>query len=237
MNRKTDIFFDLDHTLWDFETNSKRAYRILFETYDFPFDLEDFFKIYHPINEALWHQYAHGERTKEEVKYLRLKQTFDALNIPIDNDFIHQLAEEYLKILPEGTSLFPGAQEVLQVLKPHYNLHLLTNGFKEVQFKKIQNSGLECFFKTITVSEETGKLKPHPDVFNHALKKAGTFAHLSVMVGDNLKADVLGAINVGMQGILFDPEKKTDIPPTVAHTIYRLTELIDIFTEEKSIAN
>ncbi len=232
MRHKTDIFFDLDHTLWDFEANSDRAYRQLFKEKSVSFSPEEFFRIYHPVNEKLWEQYSRKEISKEEVKYRRLKETLTQLNIHLSDAEIMQWAERYLELLPGGTALFPGTKEILSFLKGKYRLHLLTNGFLEVQHKKIKNAGLDIYFETVTVSEETGELKPHPAVFAHALKKAGTVAHLSVMVGDNLRADILGAKNIGMDAILFDPHQKSGLPETVAPTIHRLDELLNIFGKE-----
>ncbi|NPA43828.1 MAG: noncanonical pyrimidine nucleotidase, YjjG family [Chlorobi bacterium] len=225
--RKTlkHIFFDLDHTLWDFETNSNAAYRRLLEEARLPVDFERFLETYHPVNRKVWDAYAAGRLTKDQVKILRLKHTLDKLGVELPPDEIAALADRYLELLAEGEALFPGAEETLAYLKTKYRLHLLTNGFAEVQHRKLARTGLGRFFDSVTLSEETGALKPHPRVFRHALEKAGAFPHESLMVGDSVQADMLGALNVGLRAVLFDPAGKEDFPPAVAPTIRRLEEL------------
>lgn len=220
------IFFDLDHTLWDFETNSDAAYRRVLEKYGIPLDFDTFGRIYHPINRQCWDDYAAGKVTKEQVKYNRLRRTLDAAGISTDDETVRRMADEYLEYLSQGTAVFDGAFEVLERLKEKYRLHLLTNGFAEVQLPKIRHTGLEDYFATITLSEETGQLKPHPKVFRHALRKAGARAHRSLMIGDNFRSDITGALNVGMRAILFDPDGRYDVPPVVAPTVTRLTEIL-----------
>jgi len=226
MREKTEhIFFDLDHTLWDFHTNSAAAFKRLLAEAHLPVDYESFMAIYRPVNLKVWEDYAAGKYTKEQVKIIRLKYTLDRLGIPLPPDEILRMADRYLELLAEGTVLFPGALEILDYLAGKYSLHLLTNGFAEVQYKKIERSGLKPYFRTVTLSEETGLLKPHPGVFRHALKKAGAFPHESLMIGDNVQADVLGAINVGMKAILFDPDDAADFPDVIAPAVRHLTEL------------
>ncbi len=229
MNKPEHIFFDLDHTLWDFEANSDAAYWQVLEEFGIAVDFETFARTYHPINQACWEDYAAGKVSKEQVKYNRLRKTLAALNIPVDEATGRKMAERYLELLALGTKMFPGTFEILTYLRPKYKLHLLTNGFAEVQLPKIEGSGLNEYFDSVTLSEETGLLKPHPAVFKHALQKAGALAHQSVMIGDNLKGDVIGARNVGMEAVLFDPDGRYDIPETVAPTVRHLSELKNLF--------
>jgi len=219
------IFFDLDHTLWDFDANSAEAFRQLLQEENLPVSFEKFIETYEPINQKVWEDYAAGKYTKEQVKIIRLKYALDSLGIELPPDEILRMAERYLELLAEGTILFPGATEILEYLQAKYPLHLITNGFREVQHKKIKKSGLEPYFQTVTLSEEIGELKPHPSVYHHALEKAGAFPHESIMIGDNVQADVLGSINVGMDAILFDPYGTADFPPAIAPTVRHLTEL------------
>ncbi len=224
----TDIFFDLDHTLWDFEANSKRAFEKLLKKHQIPVQINDFLKIYEPVNREYWEQYAKQQKTKTEVKYNRLTDTFKALNIDISQQLIEILADEYLDFLKRESILMDGALGILDYLKNKYRLHILTNGFIEVQTDKMQYSGLEPYFETMITTEETGKLKPHPDVFNYALQKAGTFAHKSYMIGDNFQSDILGARNVGMHAIHFDPEGKNDIDFKIIPKVKHLLEIKEI---------
>ena len=225
IHKITDVFFDLDHTLWDFETNSYFAYKSLFEKHNIPVDIDDFEKVYQPINKQFWDDYSKGLKDKETVKYGRISATFEVLNIELSGDVIHSLGDGYLDFLKIQTHLMPGSLEILDYLKGKYRLHILTNGFKEVQGDKMQHSGLVDYFDTLVSSEEVGKLKPHPDVFNFALQRTDTFAHNSFMIGDNLKSDVLGARNVGMHAIHYDPENTSDIDEKI---IPRVQDLLDI---------
>ncbi len=224
----TDIFFDLDHTLWDFETNSKLAFEKLLKEHKIPISIDDFLAVYEPVNHQYWEDYSKGLKTKEEVKYNRLIDTFKQLNIAIDPALIPVLANGYLDFLKQEKHLMPGSIEILDYLKDKYRLHILTNGFVEIQSEKMQYSGIAHYFEYIISSEEIDKQKPHPGVFNYALKKAGTFAHQSFMIGDNFKSDVLGARNVGMHAIHYDPFEQNDVDFKIIPKVKQLIEIKDI---------
>ena len=225
----TDIFFDLDHTLWDFDANSDRAYEKLLKKYQIPIDIQTFTAVYEPINNRYWEAYSKGEKTKDEVKYNRLKDTFARFSqIEIPEKTVEKMAEEYLDYLKEESILIDGTLEILEYLKDKYRLHILTNGFIEIQKEKMKNSGIEHYFEYIITSEEVGKQKPHPEVFQHALKTAGTFAHKSVMIGDNFKSDILGARNVGMHAIHFDPFETNDVEFKIIPKVKHLREIKEI---------
>ncbi len=224
----TDIFIDLDHTLWDFETNSKKAFEKLLNKHQIPVDINDFAEVYEPINQQYWEAYSKGIKTKEEVKYDRLIDTFKSLNISISKEMIHLIAHEYLELLKTEKKLLDGAKELLEYLKEKYRLHILTNGFKEIQKEKMQHSGIAHYFENIITSEETGKQKPHPDVFKYALQKAETFAHQSYMIGDNFKSDVLGARNVGMYAIHYDPMGLNNVDYKIIPKVRHLSEIKNI---------
>ncbi len=229
MNTKTtDIFFDLDHTLWDFDKNSKNAFEKLLKENNLPVSIENFLTIYEPINKKYWEEYSQGIKTKAEVKFRRLTDTFDVLNIKVNQKFIEYFADAYLNYLKEEKQLMPGTIEILEYLQNKYRLHILTNGFIEIQERKVHNSGLNKYFKSIISSEEINKQKPHPEVFNYALQKAGTYAHKSIMIGDNLKSDVLGARNVGMQAIHYDPFNINTIDKKIIPKVNHLLELKEI---------
>jgi len=219
------IFFDLDHTLWDFHANSARAFKQLFKEFHVPLDYERFMEIYRPVNLRVWDDYAAGFYTKEQVKIIRLKTALDRLGFDLPPDVILQMAERYLELLALGTDLMPGARELLETLSRQYPLHLITNGFSEVQHTKIRRAKLDKYFQTLTLSEETGELKPHPKVFRHALRKAGAFPHESVMIGDSIRSDILGAVNVGMRAVLYDPEGNENFPEVIAPVAARLTDI------------
>ena len=223
MKHITDIFFDLDHTLWDFDTNSFLAFDKIFKSQYPTIDSNFFIEIYAPINQACWKLYQVDEITHDELRYQRLKQTFDLMNYSISDDAIDKIATDYITFLPDNNQLFKGAIEVLEYLKPKYHLHIITNGFAEVQDKKIANSGLKKYFNTITNSEMAGVKKPHPSIFNHALILAETNIKQSIMIGDSVDADVQGALDFGMEAILFDPNNQFPLKG-----ILRINQLIEL---------
>lgn len=226
MKHITDIFFDLDHTLWDFDANSVLAFDKIFKEQHPTLDTNQFVEVYAPINQACWKLYQVDKMTHEELRYQRLKQSFEALQYEISDEAIDKIAHDYIAFLPDNNLLFDGALDVLDYLFPKYNLHIITNGFAEVQYKKMANSGLESYFKTVTNSEMAGVKKPHPNIFEFALSLAKVDKENAIMIGDCIDADVRGAIEFGMEAILFD-EKKLHAGATFK-TIHHLTELKNI---------
>lgn len=200
----TDIFFDLDHTLWDFEKNSALTFETILSKKEVEVDLHDFLDVYRPINLSYWKLYREEKISKEDLRYQRLRNTFDALNLSISDNIILQLAEEYIELLSSFGHLIPNAMEVLSYLRPKYRLHIITNGFKETQRKKIRNAHIDHFFQEIMDSETAGVKKPHPQIFDLALSSAGARPKNSLMIGDNLEADIMGAQAVEMQAIHFN---------------------------------
>ena len=223
MENITDIFFDLDHTLWDFDKNSIVAFEKIFKERHPDMDSVVFIEIYAPINQACWKLYQVDKITHEELRYQRLKQTFDVLNYDISDAEIDRIANDYIEFLPDNNQLFDGAFEVLDYLFSKYNLHIITNGFAEVQGKKITKSGLNNYFKTITNSEMAGVKKPHRNIFEFALSLAKVKKENAVMIGDCIDADVRGALNFGMKAILFDEKEIHNHQDVV--TINHLLEL------------
>lgn len=198
------VFFDLDHTLWDFEKNSALTFHQIFKSQHIPCHIDDFLATYSPINFAYWKLYREEKITKETLRYGRLKDAFDALHIAVSDTVINTLSEEYIRILPTHNHLFDGAIELLDYLQPRYQLHIITNGFEEVQQFKMEKSGIRKYFKHIITSEAVGVKKPNPKVFEHSLKLANTTANKSVMIGDNLEADILGALHCGISSIHYN---------------------------------
>lgn len=175
MNTKiTDIFFDLDHTLWDFDKNSEMAFDRIFKSKYQEIITEDFIKEYIPINQECWRLYQNDKITHQELRYNRLKFSFDALNYAISEENILEIANDYIEFLTDNNYLFDGAIEVLEYLKPKYKLHIITNGFAQVQEKKINNASLGGYFSTITNSELAGVKKPNSIIFDYALNLANT---------------------------------------------------------------
>ncbi len=200
----TDVFFDLDHTLWDFEKNSALAFATIFAKHDLKADLTLFLDYYVPINYKYWEWFRVEKITREELRYGRFREAFDAIQYAVDDTLIDLLADEYIHYLPQNNHLFDGAIEVLNYLKSKYRLHIITNGFSEVQGHKINNSNIGHYFQTITNSEMAGVKKPHPQIFAHALELANANKETSIMIGDCIEADVRGALRYGLDAILFN---------------------------------
>jgi putative hydrolase of the HAD superfamily len=219
----TDVFFDLDHTLWDFDKNSEMAFDRIFKNRFPEIKIQDFIAKYAPINQECWKLYQNDKITHLELRYNRLKFSFDALNINISDENINQIANDYIEFLTDNNHLFDGAIEVLDYLRPKYRLHIITNGFANVQDKKINNALLSGYFQTITNSELAGVKKPNSIIFDYAVNVAKASKQNSVMIGDCLDADVNGALNAGLDAIFFN-DKKVTVPDNIKQ-INHLLEL------------
>jgi len=200
----TDIFFDLDHTLWDFDRNSALTFDTIFKKNKINIDLNEFLNQYKTINLQYWKLYRNEKVDKKVLRFGRLNDTFLALNFNVERDIINQLSEDYITYLTDNNYLFDNTIEILDYLSLKYNLHILSNGFEEVQYKKLNRSNIYHYFKTITNGETIGVKKPNPQIFYHAIEKAKTSINRSIMIGDGYEADILGALNIGMDVIFFD---------------------------------
>jgi putative hydrolase of the HAD superfamily len=225
------LFFDLDHTLWDFETNSKETLSDLFvlngmlETVT-P-DFEAFYTFYSFHNKKLWDRYHHGFITQEELKWKRMWHTLLEFKIG-DEKLSKQLSLQYLERLPFKKALFPHTREVLDYLAGKgYVMHLITNGFEKIQWSKLENAGIGHYFSSVITSELACCLKPQKAIFDYAIGKAGCCYADGLMLGDNLDADIQGAMNAGMDTVFVNHiREETLLKPT--YTIYHLQELEDI---------
>jgi putative hydrolase of the HAD superfamily len=225
------LFFDLDRTLWDFETNSFNELVNLYHCHNLHQKgislSEEFVKVYKKINEKCWERYRENTLSKENLRFERFKQTLEYFGI-YDLELSIKIGDDYVKNSPYRTILIPNAIELLSELQPIYKLHIITNGFQEVQHVKINQSGLANFFTIVVNSEMAGAKKPNPLIFNYALEKAGANLENSVMIGDDLNTDIKGAVNVGMKSIYFNPNKRTN--NSIAwKEVVTLKEIKDIF--------
>ena len=206
-----NIFFDLDRTLWDFEKNSEQALMLIYKDLDLDKRLKSFHsfhKTYKKINSSLWYQYGLGKIKKSELRHSRFSLTLNKFGIN-DDLLATKLGDEYIKTSPYQTCLFPYAIETLKnLISDGYRLHIITNGFKEVQYIKLEKSKLINFFTVIVCSEEVGKNKPAKDVFEYAISKAKAKSTESIMIGDDYLVDIIGAEKIGMKGILFNPSER-----------------------------
>ena len=231
MKHYRHIFFDLDHTIWDFDKNAEETLHELYGIYklnevglDSP---EVFIETYTRNNHHLWAQYHVGEITKDYLREARFKTTF--LELGMHPDVIPAGFEDaYVALCPTKTNLFPGAHEVLTYLKSKYVLHLISNGFKESSEIKIAGTNIGGYFDQIIISEVIGVNKPDKAIFEHALSSAGAVKEESIMIGDSLEADVRGALNFGMDAIYFNPHNAPK-PDDVPEQINKLAELVWMF--------
>ncbi|MDN3492683.1 YjjG family noncanonical pyrimidine nucleotidase [Winogradskyella bathintestinalis] len=203
-NQIKHVFFDLDHTLWDFDRNSGLTFEKIFSLNKIEVTLHDFLSIYEPINLNYWKLYREEKVTKSALRYGRLREAFDGVGVVVEDDMIHHLSQAYIDNLSSFNHLFTGTIEILDYLKEKYQLHIITNGFEEAQDKKITTSNIKQYFKTITNSDMVGVKKPNPKIFNFALELAKAKPHESIMIGDSLEADIEGAHKIGMDTIHFD---------------------------------
>ena len=198
------VFFDLDHTLWDFDKNSGLTFEKIFKLNNLDIKLDDFLTVYEPINFQYWKLYREEKVTKPALRYGRLKDAFDEIKVKVEDELIHHLSEAYIEHLTSFNHLFEGTFDILNYLEGKYKLHIITNGFEEAQEKKMSSSNIRHYFKTITNSEMVGVNKPNPKIFNFALDQAKATPSNSVMIGDSVEADIEGAHNIGMDTIHFD---------------------------------
>ena len=224
------IFFDLDHTLWDFEKNANETLHTLYERHDFArfgtFSAERFISVYSDINHALWRLYQSNKVTQQQLRDVRFPRTLTKLGVA-EADIPADISAEFTYILPQKSAVFPFTHEVLDYLKPKYRMHLITNGFNDIQALKLASSNLAHYFEEIITSEHSGHLKPDPRMFRHALERTGATAAESLMIGDNLECDVLGAYNAGIDQVYFNPDKRRHFNQ-ITHEISCLSELKDI---------
>ena len=199
----TDVFFDLDHTLWDFDKNSALTFNKIFKLNNIEVDLNSFLSYYKPINLAYWKLYREERIEKEALRFNRLNDAFLAMSHKLDEDLIFKLSDDYITHLTTFNHLFENTFEILDYLSVNYQLHIITNGFEEAQHKKLSQSKIIHYF-AITNSEMVGVKKPNPQIFNYALKQANTQVNTSIMIGDSYEADILGAKNIGMEVVFFD---------------------------------
>ena len=225
------LFFDLDHTLWDFETNSNATLSELFTEYRLEehglFDLDGFMMVYKEINHSLWDQYNRNQLGKEELRNRRFRDTFNRLGLE-EAHHPFNFSDQYIHRCTLKPALFPGAHEVLTELRKRYSMSIITNGFPESQHRKMTASGLLPYFDHLIISEEVGFAKPHPGIFQAALDRSGTAIEEVIMIGDNLHADIEGAQKAGITAIWFNPDKNPgpEEPLLQIHDLNTLLELI-----------
>ncbi len=211
MSTYKHLFFDLDHTLWDFESNSSVTLQQLY--HDFKLmesgieDFEQFRSTYEMHNERFWERFRKGFIRREDLRWKRMWHTLLDFKIA-DNELAHKLSEVYLSLLPQQGRLMPFALEILDYcVAKNYQIHLITNGFEVTQWQKMRTSGIDHYFKQVITSESSNSMKPMPAIFEYAIKATGASISESIMIGDTLEADVLGAQSYGMDQVYYNVRK------------------------------
>ena len=223
------IFFDLDHTLWDFNRNSEETLAELFEIYSLQ-ELgvkaySDFLKKYREINDEKWDLYRQNKITKDELRATRFHDTLLAFEID-HPELASKIDSDYISKSPFKTHVFPHTHEILEYLAEKYELHIITNGFSEVQDIKLTHSKLKSYFKHKITSDSIGINKPDPKIFTHALRLAEAKRTESIMIGDNLAVDIIGARNIGIDQVYFNPDRNPH-SVKITHEITNLIQLKD----------
>jgi putative hydrolase of the HAD superfamily len=226
------LFFDLDHTLWDFDKNARASLEDIYSHFELntkvAASFDDFYTKYLYHNTILWAKYQDGGITADELKWRRMWRTLMDFKIA-DENLSKNISSQFLELLPTKKEVFPYTFEILNYLKgKDYELHLITNGFEKTQWSKLNNSGLNIFFDHVITSEISNSLKPKKEIFEYALAKTNANLKESIMIGDNLQADIQGAINAGMDNVFVNHINETaNIKPT--YTITHLNQLENIF--------
>lgn len=221
------VLIDIDDTIWDTRSNSREAFQEMYENRcwnAFFQSFDHFYDAYLPSNIELWSLYAQGKVTKEELIVSRFRNPLSPY-VAVDERFALELNEELLDRVAEKTRLVENAKELLDYLSPKYQLVILSNGFREVQYRKLRASNIDKYFTHVVLSDETGVAKPHPDIFTKALNTANAHGSNTIMLGDSLESDISGAYNSGIDQIWFNPQQMDPENFTPTFTVQNLQEV------------
>ena len=230
MQTYKNLFVDLDDTLWDIHHNSKECLNEIYDDYGYKKyyeSFEDYYNVYMPSNHHLWGMYREGKINKDELIVERFLVPVREFGID-DTEYAIKLSDDFLERTTLRTKLVDGTMELLEYLKPKYKMHILSNGFREVQYKKIKNSGLTSYFDKIILSDEIGINKPHVDFFNHALKTTNSYPSETLMIGDSWDADIMGAYNSNIHQLWYNPEELQPVGFTPTYCVKTLEEIKEI---------
>lgn len=226
-----NIFFDLDDTLWAFSENSYDTFKEMYDKHGFGkyfYSFEHYYLLYLKKNEEAWELYGKGEINKQELNRIRFLYPLQIVGVENCEELARAFSEDYFRVIPTKEKLMPQAKEILEYLQPKYNLYILSNGFRELQSRKMHASGIDQYFKKVILSEDLGVMKPSPQIFHFALSATQSELRESIMVGDNWKADITGANNAGMHQIFYNFTKQTNFSFRPTYIIESLSEIKDI---------
>lgn len=220
MNSIQHIFFDLDNTLWDFNHNSREAIGELYETFSLgdhtQVKREAFVERYLFHNERYWELYRENRVSKSRLRIARFEAVLSEAGID-PKPMARSMCDTYMQECPKKTTLVDGAVEILTSLKPDYELHILSNGFTEAQHMKLRCSGIDHFFNEVITSERASSRKPQSRIYEYAMKLTGALPEASIMIGDHVNIDVVGALSAGWQAVHYNPEGEQHAYTSVAH--------------------
>lgn len=225
-----NLFFDLDDTLWAFSDNARETFEEMYQKYGYDRyfrSFQHFYELYERRNAELWKEYADGRVTKDELNRQRFLYPLEAVgegNAALAKAF----SDDFFAVIPTKRKLMPHAREVLEYLAPRYNLYILSNGFQELQCRKMRSAGIAGYFKRVVLSEDIGVLKPWPEIFYFAMSATGSELRESLMIGDSWDNDVAGAKGVGMHQVYYHVADRTSFPFTPTFHITDLRELMQI---------
>jgi putative hydrolase of the HAD superfamily len=224
------LFIDLDDTLWDTYHNNKECLKEIYTDYGFDRyfgSFEAFYDYYMPHNLRLWEQYRNHEIDRQTLITERFRYVLRVKGIA-DKEPALQLNHDFLERTTTKTRLIPGAIDLLEYLRPSYKMYILSNGFREVQFRKLTHSGLAAYFSRMLLSEDANIQKPHKEIFDYALINTNSRRSETLMIGDSWEADVVGARNAGIAQLWFNPEGLPAKGFTPTYTVRSLAEIKEI---------
>nr|WP_221213968.1 YjjG family noncanonical pyrimidine nucleotidase [Bacteroides pyogenes] len=228
--RYKNIFFDLDDTIWAFSKNARDTFEEVYcaNHFDRFFDSFDhFYTLYEQKNVELWSEYGEGKISKDELNSMRFFYPLQSVGIH-DEALAKRYSADFFSIIPTKSGLMPHAKEVLEYLAPRYNLYILSNGFRELQWRKMCASGVDGYFKKLILSEDLGVMKPWPEIFHFALSATQSGLRDSLMIGDSWEADITGAKGVGMHQVFYNVTGRTEFPFHPTYHIRSLKDLINL---------
>ena len=225
-----NLFFDLDDTLWAFSLNARDTFEEMYHKYDYGRFFRSFlhfYTLYQHRNTELWEEYGRGQVSKEELNRQRFLYPLEAVGAR-DVALAEAFSDDFFSVIPTKNRLMPHAYEVLEYLAGKYNLYILSNGFRELQSRKMRSAGVDGYFRKVILSEDLGVLKPWPEIFNFALSATQSELRESLMIGDSWEADITGAHGVGMHQAFYNVTERTAFPFLPTYHIYSLKELMDL---------
>ena len=228
-SRYRNLFFDLDDTLWAFSENARDTFEAMYEKHRYGryFDsFEHFYTLYTQRNLQLWEEYGRGLITKDELNRQRFFYPLQQVGVE-DAGLAQDFSRDFFAVIPTCRKLMPHARETLEYLHSRYRLYILSNGFRELQYRKMCSAGIENYFRKVVLSDDIGILKPHIEIFHFAMSATQSELQESLMIGDNWENDIVGARNAGMHQVYYHPSADTSLP---FHPTYHISDLQELTT-------